>query len=91
MRFVSPKHGHQGQAMANFTTELTPNEEIKILQDPSLAIGESPVTSRLAPIQDLYMDSSSNDGGCGAGLILSSLKPECLMIKYNTIKIRGFQ
>lgn len=28
------------------------------------------------------MDGSSNDGGCGASLILSFLKSECLRIEY---------
>lgn len=30
----------------------------------------------------IYVDKSSNESGCGAGLILNSLKLKCLKIEY---------
>lgn len=66
----------KGQVVANFIAELTPNEEGEVSQDPSSTVEESPSTSHLASTQDLYVDGSLNDSGCGVGLIFSSPPPQ---------------
>lgn len=75
--------------MANFIAELTPNEEIKVSQDPSSIVREPPITPHPASAWDLYVDGSLNGEVSEANLIFSSHKPECLRIEY-TLRL-GFK
>lgn len=67
--------------MANLAN-LTLNEKVKESQILNLAAEESLSTPRPALAWNLYVDGSSNYGGCRANLIFSSPKPECLRIEY---------
>lgn len=69
--------------------ELVPNKEDNVQPNPSSSIGEllEAICSTLT--WDLYVDKSSNNNGCRAGLILSSPKPEHLWIDY-TLRL-GFK
>lgn len=72
----------KGQAMVDFIVELTPSERKEAQSKPSPTTAKPTLAIYLIPIWELYVNGSSNNQGCRAGLILTSLKLERLRIEY---------
>ncbi|KAM1832337.1 hypothetical protein ACFX13_022299 [Malus domestica] len=76
-----PKPAEKGQAVANFIADFTYHVDIvstpkEVVSLPSEAYKREPT----APAWSLYVDGSSNQQGCGAGLVLTT--PDKVAMEY---------
>ncbi|KAM1664521.1 hypothetical protein ACFXTN_040026 [Malus domestica] len=76
-----PKSAENGQAMANFIADFT--YPVDFASTPK-AMASLPLESQkietIAPTWSLYIDGSSNQQGCGAGLVLTT--PDKVAMEY---------
>ncbi|KAM2058314.1 hypothetical protein ACFX16_030902 [Malus domestica] len=69
-----PKPAEKGQAMADFIADFT--YPVNIVSTPKEVVSlpsEAQKIEPTAPTWSLYVDGSSNQQGCGAGLVLTTL------------------
>ncbi|KAM2041238.1 hypothetical protein ACFX16_035077 [Malus domestica] len=69
-----PKPAEKGQAMANFIADFT--YHVDIVSTPKEVVSlpsEAQKIEPTAPAWSLYVDGSSNQQGCGVGLVLTTL------------------
>lgn len=77
-----PRASIKGQMVADFIVKLAPTKEDEIQPGPNSMTTKLPPNSHLILPWKLYVDGSSNDHGCGAGLILTSPGLEHLRTEY---------
>ncbi|KAM2985847.1 hypothetical protein FF2_006193 [Malus domestica] len=76
-----PKPAEKGQAMTDFIADFTyPVDIVSTPKEVVTLLSESQKIEPTAPSWSLYVDSSSNQQGCGAGLVLTT--PDKVAMKY---------
>ncbi|XP_068319798.1 uncharacterized protein [Pyrus communis] len=79
--FYHPKPVENGQAIADFIAEFTYPVDISLT--PEAVASSSPEAQKVEPtlpVWTIYVDGSSNQQGCGAGLVLTT--PDKVAMEY---------
>ncbi|KAM1600415.1 hypothetical protein ACFX15_024030 [Malus domestica] len=79
--FYQPKPAEKGQVVVDFIAHFTyPVDIVSMPKEVVSLHSEAQKTEPTAPTWSLYVDGSSNQQGCGAGLILTT--PDIVAIEY---------